>query len=287
MNQEQIKKFDEEGCLVIPDFISEDFIQELQQECSKILGTMDNSKDGITVFDTGKKRTDNYFLTSGDKIRFFFEKGGVSDNGELKADPKLAVNKIGHALHLLSPAFKRLTFSQKVQAIAQSLGYKDPVIAQSMYIFKQPHIGDAVKAHQDSSYLYTQPMSLLGFWIPLQDATHQNGCLSYIPGSHKSGLHNDQRLVLNPDIEHGTTMVGTPPTYEEKDFKLVEVPKGSLVLIHGLVVHKSEKNVSANSRHAYTFHVYDKANSVYCSKNWLQPTEEYSFAHLYQKKSTH
>lgn len=43
-----------------------------------------------------------------------------------------------------------------------------------------------VNPHQDSSYLYTEPMSLLGFWFPLQNATRENGCLAYIPGSHKS-----------------------------------------------------------------------------------------------------
>lgn len=43
-----------------------------------------------------------------------------------------------------------------------------------------------VNAHQDSTFLYTEPMKLLGIWIPLEDVTEENGCLSYIPGSHKS-----------------------------------------------------------------------------------------------------
>ncbi|CAI9740125.1 Hypothetical predicted protein [Octopus vulgaris] len=285
MNADQIKKFNDEGVLVIPDFLSAATIEELRDECSKILDKIDDSKH-VSVFDTDKKRTDDYFLTSGDKIRFFYEKGGLKDDGKLKAIPRLSVNKIGHALHLLNPAFEKVTFSKQIQDIAQSLKYKDPVIAQSMYIFKQPHFGDAVNAHQDSTYLYTEPMSLLGFWFPLQNATRENGCLAYIPGSHKSGLHNDQRMVLNPDTEHGTIMVGTPPTYEDKDFKDIEVEKGSLVLIHGLVVHRSEKNVSSESRHAYTFHMYDKGKSEYCSKNWLQPTADYSFEHLYRQDTS-
>ena len=44
----------------------------------------------------------------------------------------------------------------------------------------------AVGPHQDSTFLYTEPMKLLGMWIPLEDVTEENGYLSYIPGSHKS-----------------------------------------------------------------------------------------------------
>lgn len=44
----------------------------------------------------------------------------------------------------------------------------------------------SVIAHQDSTFLYTDPMKLLGFWIALEDATLENGCMHFIPGSHKS-----------------------------------------------------------------------------------------------------
>ena len=71
-----------------------------------------------------------------------------------------------------------------------------------MYIFKQPFIGGeskcfklwglvfdilyhAVRAHQDASYLYADPIKMVGFWIALEDATEENGCLQFIPGSHK------------------------------------------------------------------------------------------------------
>lgn len=59
-------------------------------------------------------------------------------------------------------------------------------------ILKQHEIGILlafffpVNPHQDSTFLYTEPMKLFGMWIPLEDVTEENGCLSYIPGSHKS-----------------------------------------------------------------------------------------------------
>lgn len=46
-----------------------------------------------------------------------------------------------------------------------------------------------VKSHQDATYLYTEPSSAVGFWIPLDDATLENGCLKFIKGSHNGGVH--------------------------------------------------------------------------------------------------
>jgi hypothetical protein len=50
-------------------------------------------------------------------------------------------------------------------------------MVQSMYIFKQPRIGGPVDAHQDSTFLYTTPQSVTGFWWAVEDATLNNGCL--------------------------------------------------------------------------------------------------------------
>ena len=60
---------------------------------------------------------------------------------------------------------------------------------------------------------------------------------------------------------------------------------GSLVLIHGLVVHQSEHNKSSLSRHAYTFHVVDLGRSTYSPDNWLQPTDNLPFSELYDKSN--
>lgn len=55
------------------------------------------------------------------------------------------------------------------------------------------------------------------------------------------------------------------------------------MLIHGLVVHQSDKNRSSKSRHAYTFHVVDLVRGKYADDNWLQPSEEAPFSVLYSK----
>lgn len=53
-----------------------------------------------------------------------------------------------------------------------------------MYIFKSNKIGQKVDPHTDNTYLITNPLSTLGIWIAIEDATLENGCLWGVPKSH-------------------------------------------------------------------------------------------------------
>jgi hypothetical protein len=85
--------------------------------------------------------SDKYFLESSDKVSYFFEAGAVDENGKLMVESKIALNKVGHALHWLNPTFKKHTFSEKVKETCFQLGLVEPVVIQSMYIFKNPGVG--------------------------------------------------------------------------------------------------------------------------------------------------
>lgn len=151
--------------------------------------------------------------------------------------------------------------------------------------------------------MHTDPPKLVGFWIPLEDATIENGCLWFSKGSHKSGVH--RRYVRNNDANSQDLLIYTSPApfYQKSGFKPVPVKKGllpkyinmniendltnifilgSCVLIHGQVVHFSEANKSNKSRHAYTFHVIEGKNTKYSEDNWLQPSKEKPFLNLYK-----
>ncbi|XP_051892858.1 phytanoyl-CoA dioxygenase domain-containing protein 1 isoform X2 [Pristis pectinata] len=223
----------------------------------------------------------DYFLTSGDKIRFFFESGVFDSKGDFLKPKEKSLNKIGHALHALEPAFKNLTYSLKVQKVAQKLGLQEPVIVQSMYIFKQPRIGGEVTPHQDATFLYTEPPgNVIGFWIALEDATEENSCLWFIPGSHRAPI--TRRMVRSPKGEFPLIkFIGQESNYPDNEFISVPVKKGGLILIHGQVVHKSSLNMSDKSRHAYTFHIMESRGTHWSEENWLQPTPELPFPLLY------
>lgn len=85
----------------------------------------------------------------------------------------------------------------------------------------------AVTPHQDASYLYMNPPeTLVGFWIPLEDATPENGCLWFVPGSHRGGVHT--RFVRNPDPQAKDLLIydRPQPVYQRSSFVPVPVKKG-------------------------------------------------------------
>lgn len=265
-------QLDKNGYAIIEDFLSADEINELKSAGDEFTTEAANDLKNVGVFDTTStpQSSDRYFLESGDKIRYFYESDVMNEDKTLKVDTKLALNKVGHALHWLHPAFKKITYQEKVKQICRELDLQKPVIVQSMYIYKNPRVGSEVNTHQDASYLFTEPPKLYGLWFALDDATEENGCLQFIPGSHHEPVTH--RFIRNPDpnSEKLCIYTGTKKTYDDSLFKVEPVKKGSCVLIHGQVVHRSFRNSSDKPRHAYTFHVIDTHESDYSSQNWLQ-----------------
>ena len=91
--------------------------------------------------------------------------------------------------------------------------FKKPQVVQSMYIFKNPKIGGEVGCHKDSSFLITDPLSVCGIWVSLDDATLENGCLWGVPGSHIK--RPNQYLNLRENKDGGLESFMNPPEPKE------------------------------------------------------------------------
>ena len=257
------------GFLVIENFFSDDECEEMISRARYLIEANDLNNTN-SIFETASQahKDDNYFLDSGDKIRFFFEeKANLNDADFLKKNKQFIVNKIGHALHDLDKVFYKYSHNEKLDLIAKAIGFIKPKLLQSMYIFKQPKIGGEVVCHQDSTFLYTEPESAVGFWFALQDATRENGCLQVAKGGHKGPLRKLFTKVNNKMMMKELNDDPFPSTDS-----LLEVKKGTLVLLHGRLPHYSSENRSLDSRHAYTLHIIE-GNAKYPRSNWLQRTK--------------
>ena len=173
-----VQQYDTDGYLVLPGFKPFAEITALRARAMEIVDAFDPA-DTVSIFTTSEqdRRVDDYFLGSADKVRCFFEEEAFDDQGQLKQDKSLSINKIGHALHDLDPAFDRFSRGPELMALARQVGLAQALIWQSMYIFKQPGIGGEVRWHQDASFFDTTPLSVTTFWFALEDATLANGCL--------------------------------------------------------------------------------------------------------------
>jgi len=264
---QNLRQFQQNGFLVLEGFNSAAESDALMKRGEELAQAF-NFDGHPSVFQTSEqtKTTDDYFLDSGDNISCFFEKDAFDASGKLKGDLFHSLNKIGHALHDLDPVFNDFSRSPQMKKLAAELELDDWLIIQSMLIFKHARIGGVVDIHQDSTFLFTEPDSCIGFWFALEDATKENGCLWAKPGGHAVALHTKfqrkkgggtEMLILN---DEPYTMDGMIP---------LEVKKGTCIVLHGLLPHYSLPNNSGRSRQAYSIHTIN-SHATYPEENWLQ-----------------
>lgn len=261
-------RYQDDGFLVLPGFKPAAEVAALRQRALAIVDAFDadSHRAIFSTTDQARRAASDAFLASAEGVQCFFEEDAFAADGRLRQPKPLSINKIGHAMHDLDPVFDAFSHGPALAALAAALGLAQPQLWQSMYIFKQPHIGGEVKWHQDASFFDTTPSTVTGFWFALEDATEDNGCLWMQPGGHRGPLR--ERFVRDADAVRMDTLDATPwPDLSNA----VPVPAeaGTLVVFHGLLPHWSAPNRSDRSRHAYTLHATD-ARAAYAPHNWLQ-----------------
>ena len=265
----QIRRFREDGYLVIERVFSAAEIASVKQAALDIVAEFDANAHR-TVFKTTDRDAgrDDYFFDSAEAVHCFLEEGALDAAGNLLRPKELAINKIGHAMHDLVPEFGAFCRLPQIGETLRDIGYEQPSLWQTMYIFKQPGIGGEVRWHQDASYLISEPPRVTGIWIAIEDAGLENGCLWVQPGGHRSPLREIYEVDWAQRAGSLRVLDHSPWPQPEQAVPL-EVPLGSMVLFSDHMPHYSSQNRSARSRHAFTLHVSEQG-LPWPQKNWLQ-----------------
>ena len=132
--------------------------------------------------------------------------------------------------------------------VRQLIGPKVKLFQDQM-LLKPPH-GQAKPLHQDQSYFRVMPEdALVTAWIALDPATVENGCMTYVPGSHTHGIfpvdHDPERPVHHIPL---TGEVGLPEAVA------CPVGAGSVIFHHGCTLHASADNRTDTWRRALIYH---------------------------------
>ena len=144
------------------------------------------------------------------------------------------------------PEIRNIMKNSKIVKILETLQDAEVVGLQTMFLFKQvgsPYAEQAWNPHQDNAY----PLSRWGAYvtanIPFEDQDQENGCIVIYPGSHvEDVLPNEQVKSFQeaPGSRPGHC-VQVPPEYKKVDLIL---KKGSVLILHGNVIHESYPNTS-------------------------------------------
>ncbi|MEU3605965.1 phytanoyl-CoA dioxygenase family protein [Streptomyces sp. NPDC035033] len=188
---------------------------------------------------------------------------GVIDKARRLVDDLLASAELGEvaevepgdttkARRIWSPTSRYEIFAgiaeddRLLDAVGQLIG-DDIVLQYSKLNVKAPHVGSVVAWHQDFAYYPHTNTDLVAALIYLDDATRENACLKVAAGSHRAG-------VLDHEVDGYfggkiTSLAGVG--VDASTVVDCEGPAGSVVFLHPLVVHASERNTSDKYRRAF------------------------------------
>lgn len=131
----------------------------------------------------------------------------------------------------------------------------------NMSFFAKPALnGKRTPFHQDGEYWPIRPLATCTVWIAVDEATEENGCLKYIPGSHKDNRLMSHEVSHDPNITLNRELMKTE--YDESKAESLILPAGGMAFHDVYIAHGSEENRSAKPRRGMTLRLMP-TTSVY------------------------
>ncbi|MEI6749620.1 MAG: phytanoyl-CoA dioxygenase family protein [Bacteroidota bacterium] len=226
LSEEQIAFFQENGYVSNIKLLEEDQVEQLNRELLEVMDPGHPDHDLLYEFHSNES-----------------------------ADPdRVLFHSLGH--WRMTPGFHDVIWNPAfVMAAHQLMGQKGVRFWHDQLFCKPAKHGGVVAWHQDYSYwTRTTPMQHLTAWIGLDDASEENGCLQYIPGSHRWGLLN--KPVLTGEMKGLKAFLNEEQISQLERPTPIEMKKGYAAFHHPLLVHGSFENNSERLRRAFVLNVF-------------------------------
>jgi ectoine hydroxylase-related dioxygenase (phytanoyl-CoA dioxygenase family) len=147
------------------------------------------------------------------------------------------------------PVYREFAQSPGLLAIVRGLLGPRIQLFRDQMLLKPPG-GQPKPLHQDQSYFRVSPIdALVTAWVALDPATVENGCMTYVPGSHRHGI-----FPIAPDPERPVHHIPDTRGLCLPNPVLCPVPAGSVIFHHGCTLHASAVNRTDTWRRALIFH---------------------------------
>lgn len=143
-------------------------------------------------------------------------------------------------INFLRPELQRFIADRRFVEITTTILGPDTKLYWDQSVYKRPEADKDFPWHQDNGYAPTDPIHYVTCWLALADATLENGCIWIQPASHKKGY-----------VTHIKTDLGWICYYGDIEGEPVELKKGSMVVFHSLLFHRSTPNRSNETRKGY------------------------------------
>jgi phytanoyl-CoA hydroxylase len=239
VSADEVRRFTEDGFLVVPQLVSADDIQELRAHTEEI-------KSGDLVIP-----------------------GRIEPAADDATPEQVKQHHVRiHQLHFVHELHERYLLHPRLLDVLEVLIGPDVMGMQTMLFLKQPgQVGQGY--HQDSFYIQTLPDTLCGAWIAIDDADEENGCVSFVRGTQHEPVYRDAQNVSNDDTELND-LGRVTELYPGQEVHAV-MKAGDVAFFAGKVMHRSLTNQSEDrSRRAFVSH-YANARSY---THWAAPIDE-------------
>ena len=210
------RQFDRDGFVVVPQFMVEQEFEELAGNLDRYISTVVPTLPATAAFYQDPNRPETL------KQLQFMDR---------------------------DPYFRQMMTNPRWLELAQAL-LGEPVVCQGgpEWFNKPPSSEHATPPHQDNYYFNLKPPQVLTIWVAIDPVDADNGCLQYLPGSHKQGRRpHEQSQVLG-----FSKTVGDWKTEDEARMAKIELQAGDAVVHHGELIHQADPNRSS-SRHRRAF----------------------------------